>query len=50
MPEIKIKMFEGRTENQKEEIDRVFTKELTRILNGDHGPIKVVFNEIPREM
>lgn len=49
MPQITIKMFTGRSKEQKAEITEVFSRELTRILNGDHGPITVKFDEIPRE-
>lgn len=48
MPTIKVSMFEGRTEEQKAEISKVFTNELSRILKGDHGQIKVEFNDMPK--
>ncbi|EGO64376.1 tautomerase family protein, partial [Acetonema longum] len=48
MPVISIKMYEGRTQAQKDEISQTFTREISRILKGDHGPVTVEFNEIPR--
>ena len=48
MPFISIRMFEGRTEEQKSEIEKTFSVEISRILKGEHGPIKIQFEEIPR--
>lgn len=48
MPTINVSMFEGRTDEQKAEISQVFKKELSRILKGTHGEIKVIFNDMPR--
>lgn len=47
MPEIEIKMYEGRTQRQKDEIVEVFTRELSRILERDPAYIKIRFKEIP---
>lgn len=47
MPHITIKMYEGRTERQKEEIAEVFTRELSRIIDREKAFITVEFNEIP---
>lgn len=47
MPHITIKMYEGRTREQKEEIVAVFTKELSRIIQREEKFITVEFNEIP---
>lgn len=47
MPHITIKMYEGRTPEQKEEIVNVFTKELSRIIQREEQYITVEFNEIP---
>jgi 4-oxalocrotonate tautomerase len=47
MPHITIKMYEGRTPEQKEEIVAVFTKELSRIIQREEQYITIEFNEIP---
>ncbi|MNC66078.1 4-oxalocrotonate tautomerase [compost metagenome] len=47
MPHITIKMYEGRTPEQKEEIINVFTKELSRIIQREEKFITIEFNEIP---
>ncbi|MFM9328909.1 4-oxalocrotonate tautomerase [compost metagenome] len=47
MPHITIKMYEGRTPEQKEEIVTVFTKELSRIIQREEQYITIEFNEIP---
>ncbi|MDF2935516.1 MAG: 4-oxalocrotonate tautomerase [Paenibacillaceae bacterium] len=47
MPHITIKMYEGRTPEQKEEIVNVFTKELSRIIQREEQFITIEFNEIP---
>lgn len=47
MPHITIKMYEGRTGEQKEEIIRVFTQELSRIIDREEKYITIEFNEIP---
>lgn len=47
MPHITIKMYEGRTPEQKEEIVNVFTKELSRIIQREEQYITIEFNEIP---
>jgi 4-oxalocrotonate tautomerase len=47
MPQITIKMYEGRTDEQKEEITRVFTSELSRIIEREPEFIHIEFNEIP---
>ncbi len=47
MPHITIKMYEGRTPKQKEEIVTVFTKELSRIIQREEQFITIEFNEIP---
>ena len=47
MPIVSIEMFEGRTEKQKAEIVDTFQRELSRILDGKHGPIEIKFVEIP---
>lgn len=47
MPEISIKMYEGRTEEQKKELVDVFTKEMSRIIKREPEFIKIYFNEIP---
>ncbi len=47
MPHITIKMYEGRTPEQKEEIVTVFTKELSRIIQREEQFITIEFNEIP---
>jgi 4-oxalocrotonate tautomerase len=47
MPHITIKMYEGRTERQKEEIVEVFTRELSRIIDREKRFITIEFNEIP---
>lgn len=47
MPHITIKMYEGRTERQKEEIVSVFTRELSRIIDREERFITIEFNEIP---
>lgn len=47
MPEIHIKMYEGRTQAQKDEIVEVFTREISRILDRDPKATKVSFTELP---
>ncbi|RAV01427.1 tautomerase family protein [Paenibacillus sp. YN15] len=47
MPHITIKMYEGRTQEQKDEIVHVFTKELSRIIQREEQFITIEFNEIP---
>lgn len=47
MPHITIKMYEGRTQQQKEEIVAVFTRELSRIIDREERFITIEFNEIP---
>lgn len=47
MPHITIKMYQGRTERQKEEIVEVFTRELSRIIDREERFITIEFNEIP---
>ncbi|MEK3883283.1 tautomerase family protein [Paenibacillus sp. PL2-23] len=47
MPHISIKMYEGRTDAQKNEIVEVFTKELSRIIDREPEFITIEFNEIP---
>ncbi|WP_214629076.1 tautomerase family protein [Paenibacillus agaridevorans] len=46
MPHISIRMYEGRTDDQKEEIVQVFTKELSRIIEREPAFITIEFNEI----
>ncbi|ACX65928.1 tautomerase family protein [Paenibacillus sp. Y412MC10] len=47
MPQITIKMYEGRTDEQKNEIVDVFTKELSRIIDREPKFISIRFDEIP---
>lgn len=47
MPQITIKMYEGRTDKQKQEIVEVFTRELSRIIDRDPQYITITFDEIP---
>ncbi|MFS0870838.1 tautomerase family protein [Paenibacillus xylanilyticus] len=47
MPEITIRLYEGRTDEQKQEIVEVFTRELSRIIDREPEYISVSFNEIP---
>lgn len=47
MPQISIKMYEGRTKEQKDEIVDVFTRELSRIIDREPEFISIEFNEIP---
>lgn len=47
MPHIEIRMYEGRTREQKEEIVTVFTRELSRIIEREERFITVEFEEIP---
>lgn len=47
MPQISIKMYEGRTQMQKDEIVEVFTRELSRIIEREPEFISIEFNEIP---
>lgn len=47
MPLITIRMYEGRTQEQKDEIVEVFTRELSRIIDREKHYITVEFNEIP---
>ncbi|ASA21538.1 tautomerase family protein [Paenibacillus donghaensis] len=47
MPHIDIRMYEGRTREQKEEIVSVFTRELSRIIEREERFITVEFQEIP---
>ncbi|WJH34702.1 tautomerase family protein [Paenibacillus sp. CC-CFT747] len=47
MPQISIRMYEGRTRRQKEEIVKVFTRELSRIIDREPEFISIEFNEIP---
>ncbi|SEK46605.1 4-oxalocrotonate tautomerase [Paenibacillus sp. cl141a] len=47
MPQITIKMYEGRTGEQKNEIVDVFTKELSRIIDREPEFISIRFDEIP---
>ena len=47
MPQISIRMYEGRTQEQKDEIVEVFTRELSRIINREPEFISVAFDEIP---
>lgn len=47
VPEITIRMYEGRTKEQKDEIVEVFTRELSRIIDREPQFISIQFNEIP---
>ncbi|MDF2835272.1 MAG: 4-oxalocrotonate tautomerase, partial [Paenibacillus sp.] len=47
MPHIMIRMYEGRTDFQKQEIVNAFTKELSRIIEREPAYITIEFNEIP---
>jgi 4-oxalocrotonate tautomerase len=47
MPHIEIRMYEGRTSEQKEEIVTVFTRELSRIIEREERFITIEFQEIP---
>lgn len=47
MPQITIKMYEGRTDEQKNEIVDVFTKELSRIIDREPEFISIRFDDIP---
>ncbi|MGG1554089.1 tautomerase family protein [Paenibacillus ferrarius] len=47
MPQITIKMYEGRTQEQKDKIVEVFTRELSAIIDRDPQFISIHFNEIP---
>lgn len=47
MPVITIKMYEGRTKKQKDEIVEVFTHEMSRIIDRAPEFITIEFNEIP---
>lgn len=47
MPHISIRMYEGRTDDQKQEIVDVFTKELSRIIDREPDFITIEFNEVP---
>ncbi|MFF2482273.1 4-oxalocrotonate tautomerase family protein [Paenibacillus sp. NPDC058071] len=47
MPQITIKMYEGRTDEQKDEIVEVFTRELSRIIDREPEFISIAFDEIP---
>ncbi|AJY75794.1 tautomerase family protein [Paenibacillus beijingensis] len=46
MPQITIKMYEGRTQAQKNEIVEVFTRELSRIIDREPKHIHIHFDEI----
>lgn len=47
LPQITIKMYEGRSDAQKEEIVEVFTRELSRIIEREPEFICIRFDEIP---
>ncbi|MBO2942679.1 tautomerase family protein [Paenibacillus sp. F411] len=47
MPQITIKMYEGRSQSQKEEIVETFTRELSRIIDREPEFISITFDEIP---
>ncbi|MEF2245717.1 tautomerase family protein [Paenibacillus sp. IITD108] len=47
MPQISIRMYEGRTQAQKDEIVEVFTRELSRIIDREARYIQIEFDEIP---
>ena len=47
MPQISIRMYEGRSQAQKDEIVEVFTRELSRIIDREEKYINIEFNEIP---
>ncbi|GAB6931052.1 hypothetical protein JCM10914A_50350 [Paenibacillus sp. JCM 10914] len=47
MPQITIKMYEGRSDQQKQEIVKVFTRELSRIIDREPAYISIEFDEIP---
>lgn len=47
MPLITIRMYEGRTQSQKDELTEAFTREMARIIDRDPKFIKVEFNEVP---
>ncbi|AHV98490.1 tautomerase family protein [Paenibacillus sabinae] len=47
MPHITIKMYEGRTREQKEEIVAVFKRELSRVIEREERFITIEFHEIP---
>lgn len=47
MPQISIRMYEGRTQEQKDEIVEVFTRELSRIIDREPEFITIAFDEIP---
>ncbi|WP_372630240.1 4-oxalocrotonate tautomerase family protein [Cohnella sp.] len=47
MPKITIRMYEGRTQSQKDELVEVFTREMSRIIERESKHIHVDFDEIP---
>ncbi|WP_010276799.1 tautomerase family protein [Paenibacillus senegalensis] len=47
MPKITIEMYEGRSDEQKQEIVEVFTRELSRIIDREPEFIHIRFNERP---
>ena len=50
MPHVIIKMYPGRTEEQKKLCTEKVVKALIETLNTDETSISVAFEEIPKEM
>ncbi len=49
MPVVKVDMLAGRTQQQKNEIAEVFTRELARIAKCELADVQVVINEVGRK-
>jgi len=49
MPLIKISMYPGRTQQQKDDFAKAVTKSATEILKAKENHIIVVFEENPKE-
>ena len=48
MPIVKVELLAGRTQQQKNEIADVFTRELARIANCGVQDVQIVFHEVER--
>ncbi|AVA24605.1 tautomerase family protein (plasmid) [Rhizobium sp. CB3171] len=48
MPVVRVEMLSGRSQQQKNEIAEVFTKELARIAGCGIKDVQIVFSEVER--
>lgn len=48
MPVIRVDMLAGRTQQQKNEIADIFTRELARVARCGVGDVQIIFNDVER--